>query len=99
MFDTNTSGKVGKSSLVMYSYGPLHMAVQKQGDQLEPTYSISGDTGCSPEDLPKATNERGSGISVLIAWQDDDDDDLKNLTVYKQMRCYNLLKIKLVTES
>ena len=24
---------------VMYSYGPLHMAEQKQGDQLEPIYS------------------------------------------------------------
>ena len=36
------------------------------------------DTGCSPEDLPKAMNdrrsgERGSGISVLAAWHDDDD--------------------------
>ena len=37
------------------------------------------DTGCSPEDLPKAINdregwrERGSGISVLMARQDDDD--------------------------
>ena len=25
----------------MHSYGPLHMAEQKQGDQLEPTYSSS----------------------------------------------------------
>ena len=42
----------------MYSYGPLHMAVQKQGSQLEPTYSssvgIRGDTG----DLPEAMNDR-----------------------------------------
>ena len=34
------------------------------------------DMECSPEDLPKAMNDRGSGISVLGAWQDDDDDDL-----------------------
>ena len=36
------------------------------------------DTGCSPEDLPKAMNDRemwrkGSGISVLMARQYDDD--------------------------
>ena len=44
------------------------------------------DTGCSPEDLPEAMNDRedwweGSGISVLAARHDDDDD----LTVCKQM--------------
>ena len=38
------------------------------------------DTGCSPEDLPEAMNagksgERGSGISVLPARHDDNDDD------------------------
>ena len=38
------------------------------------------DTGCCPEDLPEAMNnrksgERGSGISVLPARHDDDDDD------------------------
>ena len=38
------------------------------------------DTGCFPEDLPEAMNdrekgERGSGISVLPARHDDDDDD------------------------
>ena len=37
------------------------------------------DTGCCPEDLPGAMNdrrsgERGSGISVLPARHDDDDD-------------------------
>ena len=34
------------------------------------------DTGCSPEDLPEAMNDRkrGSGISVLAARHDDDDD-------------------------
>ena len=41
----------------MYSYGPLHMAEQKQGDQLKPTYS-SSDMGCSPEDLAEAMNDR-----------------------------------------
>ena len=36
-----TAGEVGTKPLVMYSYGPLHVAKQKQGDQLEPTYSSS----------------------------------------------------------
>ena len=38
------------------------------------------DTGCSPEDMPEAmtigrSGERGSGISVLAARHDDDEDD------------------------
>ena len=35
------TGEVGTSSSVIYFYGPLYMAEQKQGDQLEPTYSSS----------------------------------------------------------
>ena len=42
----------------MYSYGSLHMAKQKQGDKLEPTYSSSEYTGCSSEDLPKEMDDR-----------------------------------------
>ena len=61
----------------MYSYGPPHMAEQKQDDQLEPTYiqQLFEDTGCSPEDLAEAMNdkEQWRGISVLAAWHDDDD--------------------------
>ena len=59
---------------------PPHMAEQKQGDQLEPTYSSSERI----LDLALRTSqkrwriewsgERGSGISVLVARQDDDDD-------------------------
>ena len=37
----DTAGEVGMSSLGRYSYGPLNVAEQKQGDQLEPTYSSS----------------------------------------------------------
>ena len=40
----------------MYSNGPLHMAVQKQGGQLEP--QLCEDTGCSPRDLREALNDR-----------------------------------------
>ena len=39
--------------IVMYSYGPPHMAGQKQDDQ-----QVCEDTGCSPEDLPEAMNDR-----------------------------------------
>ena len=42
---------------MMYSYGPLHMAEQKQGDQLEPIYS-------SPENLLEAMNDKEG-------WQDN----------------------------
>ena len=41
---------------------------------------LCDDTGCNPEDLPEAMNdretwrERGSGITVLAARHDDDDD-------------------------
>ena len=51
------------------------------------------DTGCNPEDLPEAINnngERGSGISVLAARPDDDDDDmfaLNMLYVYMSICC------------
>ena len=37
----DTAGEAGTSSYVMFSNGPPHMAEQKQGDQLEPTYSSS----------------------------------------------------------
>ena len=42
----------------MFSYGPHHMAEQKQDDQLEPTYSSCEDTGYSLEDLPEAMCDR-----------------------------------------
>ena len=34
------------------------MDEQRQDDQLKPTYSSSADTGYSPEDLPKAMDDR-----------------------------------------
>ena len=64
----------------MYSYRPLHMAVQKQGDQLEPTYSSSMRIqGVALGTYRKRWmigrgGERGSGISVLMARQHDDDE-------------------------
>ena len=44
--------------------------------------ALCEDTGCCPEDLPRAMNDReewrrgGSGISVLPARYDDDDNIL-----------------------
>ena len=63
----------------MYSYGHLHMAEQKQGDQLEPTYSSSvrkwgvALRTCRKQWMIGRGDERGSGISVLTTRQDDDD--------------------------
>ena len=66
----------------MYSYGPPHMAEQKQDDQLEHTYSSSvriQDVAlktCQGQWMIGRSGERGSRISVLVARHDDDDDDL-----------------------
>ena len=66
----------------MYSYGPPHMAVQKQDDQLELTYSNYVRTQavtlktCRRRWVIGRSGERGSGISVLTARHDDDDDDI-----------------------
>ena len=58
-----------------------HMAKQKQDDQLEHTYSsyvrirdVALKT-CQRRWMIGRSGERGSGISVLAAWHDDDDDD------------------------
>ena len=37
---------------------PLIRAEQKQEDQLELEEQLCEDTGCSPEDLPEAMNDR-----------------------------------------
>ena len=43
----------------MCSCGPPHMAEQKQDDQLEHfLQQLCDDTGCNPEDRPKAMNDR-----------------------------------------
>ena len=64
----------------MYSNGPPHMAEKKQDDQLKHTYSssvrirvVALKTGQRRWTIGK-NSERGSGISVLAARHDDDDD-------------------------
>ena len=66
---------------LMYTYGPPHMAKQKQDDQLEHIYSsyvkirdVALKT-CQRRWMIGRSGERGSGISMLAAWHDDDDDD------------------------
>ena len=64
----------------MCSYGTLHMANQKQDDQLEHSYSsyvmIRDGTPktCRRRWMIGRRGERGSGISVLAARHDDDDE-------------------------
>ena len=84
----DTAEEIGTSSLVMYSYGPLHMAEQKQGDQLEPTYSISVRIrGVAPRTCRKwwtigRGGEWASGISLLMARQDEMMMILSCLSIY-----------------
>ena len=70
----------------MYSYGPPHMAKQKQDDQLEHSYSsyvrirdVTLVTGQKRWTIGRS-GERGSGISVLAARHGYDDDE--NLVVF-----------------
>ena len=77
----DTAGEVGTRSLEMYSCGPLHMAEQRQDDQLVPTYSTSMPIWdvvlktCQKQWRIGMGGERGPRISQLMARQDDDDDD------------------------
>ena len=70
----------GAISSLMFSYGPPHMAEQKQGDLLEPTYSSSmriRDVAlriCQKRWTIRRSGERGSGIFVLAARHEDDND-------------------------
>ena len=79
----------------MYSYGPPHMAEQKQNDQLAHTYSsyvriqdVALKT-CQRRWTIGKSGERGSGISILAAWHDDDDDDTCRCTyIYLSLHIY-----------
>ena len=66
-----------------HSCGPLYMDKQKQDDQQEPIFSSSVQIEdvalktCRKQWTMEKGGEKGSGISVLMA-QHDDDDDIKN---------------------
>ena len=76
----DTAGEAGTSSWVMYSYGPPHMAELKQDDQRKHTHN----SYVRIRDVVLKTcrrcwtigrsGERGSGISMLAALHNDDDD-------------------------
>ena len=86
----DTVGEAETSSSVMYSYGPLHIAEQKQDDQLENTFSsyvrirdVALKT-CQRRWTIGRSGKRVSGISMLAARHDDyvdDDDDFSLGTV------------------
>ena len=71
----------------MYSYGSTHTAAQKQDDQHERTFSsyVRIQVVVLKTYLGRWTigrsGERGSGISVLPARYDDDDDDIKYVPI------------------
>ena len=74
-----TPGETGTNLSVMYSYGPPHMAEQKQDDQLEQTYNsyvkildVVMKTWRRRWTIGRS-GERGSGISSR---HDDDDDGM-----------------------
>ena len=46
------------------------------------------DMGCSPEDLPEAMNDRGSGIFMLAARHDDDDEMFHRCTYWSNIYIY-----------
>ena len=78
----------------MYSYGPPHMAVQKQDDQHEHTFSnyvriqdVVQKTCLRRWTIGKS-GERRSGISVLPARRDDDDNDDKRYIKWKHPRSW-----------
>ena len=79
------------------SYEPLHLAAQKQGDQLEPTYSsYVRIRGVALRTYRKRWtigrgNEIGSGISVSMA-QDDDDFIKKIISLVEVWGCFKIVK-------
>ena len=74
-----------------------HMAEQKQGDLLEPTYSSSvriRDVAlrtCQKQWTIRRSSERGSGISMQEAWQDDDDKIYIYIYIYN---CFGFIANK-----
>ena len=88
----DTAGEARTSSSVIYSYGPPHMAKQKQDDQLEHTYNryvriwdVTLKT-CRRRWMIGRSGERG--IPVLAAWLDDDDDIYCYVIIYIYIYIY-----------
>ena len=90
----DTAGEVGTSSKVTYSSGPLHMAGQRQDDQLEPIYRSSVRTRavtlrtCQKQWTIENGSRGGEGISMLMVRQNDDDDDMAFSMLKKKRRTH-----------
>ena len=86
-----TAREVGTSSLVMYSYGPLH----KQGDHLKPIYRSSVRIRgvalriCRKRWTIGRGGKKGSGISVPMARQDDNDEMLHLTCIVPSLKKHN----------
>ena len=84
----DTAGDVVTSSWVMNSRGLLHMDEQRRDGQFEPTYSSSvpiWDVALRIWRKQWTTGrcgERRSVITVLIAWHDDEDDDIRSIFIW-----------------
>ena len=99
----DTAGEAGTSSELIYSYGPQHMAGQKQDDQLEHTFSnyvrirnVALKT-CQKRWTIGRCGERGSGISVLGEWDDDDDETIRVRWQYlKSFNCEQKKKLWII---
>ena len=96
----DTAGEAKTNSSVMYSYGPPHMAKQKQDDKLEHTYSsyvrirdVTLKT-CQKQWMIGRSGERGSRISVLAARHDDDID----MCVCVCVNCKHMLLITFLND-
>ena len=94
--ETYVTANNSTNNKVVFSIFPItHMAVQKQGDQHEHTFSnymrirdVVQKTCLRRWTIGKS-GERGSGISVLVARHDDDDDDDDNIitTINSLWKC------------
>ena len=63
----------------MYTYGPPRYGRAKAGRPARSDIQqLCEDTGCSPEDLLEAMNDRGGVAREGQGIDDDDDDDEKN---------------------
>ena len=94
----DTAGEARMNSSVMYSYGPPHIAKQKQDNQLEHTYSsyvrvwdVALKT-CQKQWTIGRSGERGSGISVLVARHDDDDIYIYTYRVRNNLSRFHLAR-------
>ena len=78
----DTAGEAGTSSYVTFFDGTPHMVEQQQDDQFERTYSSSVRIRNVALRISQKrwtigrSVERGSRISMLVARQDDDDDNI-----------------------